>query len=84
MIETRKNSSLAKELFAGFASYFFREGAVVFDFLQGTLTSLEPRVIGKVNRTHAALTDPFTDLVAATQDLPVLQGWEHLFSCLRF
>ena len=80
MVETRENSSLAQELFAGFFSYVFREGAVIFDFLQRALTSLETGIVGKVDGTHAALTDPFPDLVAAAQYLPVLEGWEQLFS----
>src|SRR6266511_1165807 len=80
MIETRENSCLAQELVAGFISDFFREGAVVFDFFQRALAALETGVIGKINGSHSALTDPFTDLITAAQYLPVLEGWKQLFS----
>jgi hypothetical protein len=65
VIETREHSRLAQELIAGFISNFFREGAFIFDFLQRAFTAFEAGIVGKVNGTHAALPDPFTDLVAA-------------------
>src|SRR5687767_4343305 len=77
VIETRKHSSLAQELLAGFISNFFREGTVVLNFLQRAFTTLEAGIIGQINGTHSALTDPFTDLVAPAQDLPAFEGWQH-------
>jgi hypothetical protein len=64
MVKARENSRLAQELFAGFFSYVLREGAVVFDLFQSAFATLETDVIGQVDGTHAALTDPFADLVA--------------------
>ena len=81
MVEARKHRCLAQELVAGFLSNIFWESAVVLDFLQRALAAFEPGVVGKVDRAHATLTDPITDLVAAAQDLPVLKGWEQ---CLSF
>jgi hypothetical protein len=82
MVKTRKNSGLAQELFAGLLSYIFREGVVVFDFLQGALASLETLVVGKVNGSHAAFSDAFSNFIAATQYLLILEGWEQWFSLI--
>jgi len=72
VIKTRENSRLTQELVAGFISYVLREGAVVFDFLQRALTTFETCIFGKVNGTHAALSDPLNDAVSAAQYLPAL------------
>ncbi len=70
MIQARQDSGLAQELVTGLLKDVFGKGAVVLDFLKGAKTALEPQVVGKVNIAHAALTDLFTDLVAAAQRLP--------------
>jgi hypothetical protein len=80
MIKTRENGCLAQELFASLISDIFRESAVVFDFLQRALAALEAGVIGEINGSHPALTDPFSDLITATQYLPSLEGWKQRFS----
>jgi hypothetical protein len=77
MIETRKDGRLAQKLVAGFFSDFFREGAVVFDFLERALAAFETGIFGKVNGSHSTLSDPFLDPVTAAQHLPVFEGWEH-------
>jgi hypothetical protein len=80
MIETREYSGLAKKLVAGLISNVLREGAIVFDFLQGTQASLESGILCEVNRAHPALADPLAYLIAAAQYLPVLERWEQCFS----
>jgi hypothetical protein len=76
MIETRQYGCLAQELVAGFLSNVFREGTVVFNFLQRTLAALETGVVCKVNGPHATLANAFSDFIAAAQYLPALEGWE--------
>jgi hypothetical protein len=80
MVETRENGCLVEELLTGFSPDVFWESAVVFDFLERALAALETGVIGEINGAHSALTNPFSDLVAATQYLPSLEGWKQLFS----
>ena len=68
---------LALELVTSFISDLFWERAVVFDLFQSALSTLQASILGKINGSHSALADALTDLVAATQDFPVLEGWEH-------
>jgi hypothetical protein len=79
MIETRKNSCLA-QVIAASAPNIFGESGFVFHFLQRALAALEAGVIGEINGPHPALTDPFSDLITATQYLPSLEGWKQRFS----
>src|SRR5512132_2440333 len=76
MIKARQDSGLAQELLTGFIANFFRESAVVFDLFQSTLSTLQASILGKINGSYSALTDSLTDLVAATQYLPILERWE--------
>src|SRR5512138_2504440 len=76
MIETRKNSCLAQKLIAGFFAYIFREGTIVFDFLQSTLATLETNIVCKVNGSHATLPNALADLIATAQYLPSLERRE--------
>jgi hypothetical protein len=76
VIETRKDSCLAQKLVAGFFSDIFREGAIVFDFLQRTLAALEASIIRKINGSHAALANAFADLITTSQYLPTLERRE--------
>jgi len=80
MIKTRENGCLAQELFAGLVADIFREGAVILNLFQRALAALETNVVGEINGSHSALTNPLADLVAAAQYLPILQGWEQCFS----
>ena len=78
MIQARQHRGLAQELLAGLLQDVFGECAVVLDFLEGAKTALEPQIVGKVNIAHAALTDPFTDLIAAAQSLPWFNREGHM------
>jgi hypothetical protein len=72
MVETRKYRCLAKELFACLLNKLSWEGAVVFNFLDRAQPTLQACIICKINAACAALSNQFTDLIAATQYLPFL------------
>jgi hypothetical protein len=73
VVHARKHSGLAEKLFAGLFQDFVREVAIVAYFLYGAEPTREPQIVGQVNGTHSTLTDSFADLVATTQNLPVLE-----------
>ena len=81
VIEARQNGSLPQKLLPGILSYILRKAAVILHLFESTEASFQSYIVGKINRACAALSDPFSDLIAGTQDFAGFQREGHNQPC---